>query len=40
MTLVFATTPMKSLSWIEAISNDLYKLEKWLEGNKLSSNVV
>ena len=24
----------------EAINNDLYKLEKWLEGNKLSLNVV
>ena len=24
----------------EAISNDLYKLEKWLEGNKHSLNVV
>jgi len=24
----------------EAINNDLYKLEKWLEGNTLSLNVV
>ena len=24
----------------EAINNDLYKLEKWLEGNKLSLNLV
>ena len=23
----------------EAINNDLYKLEKWLEGNKLSLNL-